>query len=609
MTATLVILGLAAVFFVSGRIRSDLVAVMAALSLILTGVLTPEEALAGFSNPVVIMMLGLFVVGGGIFSTGLAKKAGGKIIGLAGDSELKLFILLMVATGAIGAFVSNTGTIALMMPIVVGMAKAAGLPPSRFLLPLAFAGSMGGMLTLIGTPPNLIVSDALVAAGYEPLHFFSFTPIGVVCFVVGIAALVPLTRWALPAKDKGAEKGKRHKSLEQMAAEYRLGDKLSALRVEKNSPAIGRSVRELDVYSRFGLTVVEIRRVNKKRGALLKSVKQYAAAGRSLEEGDIMLLLGAADKAAELAAEHGLGRITGADGMKFYDIGLAEMLVMPTSSLEGKTVTEAAIRKNFGVSVLGIRRKGEYILDSVANAKLRTSDVLLIQGEWKNIGRLAGSNADWVVLGEPVEQAKKVAMDYKAPVAAAIMVAMAMAMAFDFIPVAPVTAVMAAAVLMILSGCIRNVEEAYKTINWQTITLFGAMLPMSTALEKTGLSTLISHSLVDHFGGGNPYVLLAAVYLATSVMTLFISNTVTAVLMTPIAIAAAADQGASAVPFAIAVSVAATMCFASPFSTPPNALVMSAGGYKPMDYIKVGVPLQAIMAVVMIAVLPLLFPF
>lgn len=193
MTATLIILAVSAILFVLGPIRSDLVAVCAAIALVLAGVLTPEEALSGFSNPIVIMMVGLFVVGGGIFSTGLAKMMGSRILSLAGTSETRLFVLLMLTTGGVGAFVSNTGTVALMLPIVVSMARAAGLQSSRFLMPLAFAGSMGGMLTLIGTPPNLVIRDALIHAGYgeNVLRFFSFTPVGIVCLIVGILVLLP----------------------------------------------------------------------------------------------------------------------------------------------------------------------------------------------------------------------------------------------------------------------------------------------------------------------------------------------------------------------------------------------------------------------------------
>ena len=212
------------------------------------------------------------------------------------------------------------------------------------------------------------------------------------------------------------------------------------------------------------------------------------------------------------------------------------------------------------------------------------------------------------MVGRPLEEAAKVTLDYKAPLAAGIMLLMVAAMMFDFIPVAPVTAVMIAALLMVITGCFRNVEAAYKTINWESIVLIAAMMPMSTALEKTGVSALISQTLVDGLGSFGPIALMAGIYFTTSLMTMFISNTATAVLLAPIALSSAVAIGVSPVPFLIAVAVAASMCFASPFSTPPNALVMPAGQYTFMDYVKVGLPLQIIMAIVMIFVLPLLFP-
>ena len=272
-------------------------------------------------------------------------------------------------------------------------------------------------------------------------------------------------------------------------------------------------------------------------------------------------------------------------------------------------MADADFRSRFGLSVLGVRRHNDYLLSDLGEVRLHSGDVVLVQGPWENISRLADAGDDWVVMGQPLEQAARVTLDYKAPVAALIMLLMVAAMAFDFIPVAAVTAVMLAAVAMVLTGCVRGVEGAYKTINWESIVLFASMLPMSTALQKTGASDLISRNLVAVVGDGGPYLLLAAVYLATSLLTFFISNTVTAVLMAPIALSAAAAQGVSAVPFLMAVTVAASACFASPFSTPPNALVMSAGSYTPADYLKVGLPLQLVMAMVMIVVLPLLFPF
>lgn len=608
MTATLIILSLSAILFVSGRIRSDLVAVCAALSLILCGVLTPEEALAGFSNPIVIMMIGLFVVGGGIFSTGLAKRMGVGILSLAGNSETRLFVLLMLTTAFVGAFVSNTGTVALMLPIVVSMARGAGLSSSRLLMPLAFAGSMGGMLTLIGTPPNLIVRDVLAAGGYGELSFFSFTPIGIICILCGILVLLPLTKRFLNERKSNAS-GKQSKTLKQLAKEYRVTDSLYKAVVEKNSPFVGKTIKTLGVNTRYGVTVIEIRRHTGGPNPLRKA-EQFSPGGHPLQVGDTLILRGKEENITRMTAENALSGLPleESEKLRFYDVGMAELLILSSSSLDGHTVAEADFRANYGVTVLGIKRHNDYLLDGIKTRKLHTADIILVQGSWENIARLNKQDGtEWMIIGQPLEQAARVTLDYKAPVAALIMLLMVAAMALDFIPLAPVTAVIFAAVAMIFTGCIRSVEAAYKTINWESIVLFGAMLPMSTALEKTGVSELISTSLVGAVGGYGSYALLAAIYLATSLLTFFISNTVTAVLMAPIALQAAVAQGTDPVPVLMAVTVAASMCFASPFSTPPNALVMSAGGYKPIDYVKVGLPLQIVIGIVMILVLPLLF--
>ena len=247
-------------------------------------------------------------------------------------------------------------------------------------------------------------------------------------------------------------------------------------------------------------------------------------------------------------------------------------------------------------------------MESLPAMRLQAGDVLLVQGTWDNIARLGNDEDRWVVLGQPLDEAAKVTLDYKAPLAACIMCLMVASMVFDFIPIAPVTAVITAAVLMVLTGCFKNVEAAYKTINWESVVLIAAMLPMSVALEKTGASAMLSHMLVASLGNIGPLSLLAGVYFTTSLLTLFISNTATAVLMAPIALSSAVELGVSPYPSLFAVTVAASMCFASPFSTPPNALVMQAGQYRFIDYIRVGLPLQVIMGLVMIGVLPLLFP-
>ena len=610
MIATLIILALSAVFFAMGKVRSDLVALCALVALLLTGTLTPQEAISGFSNQVVIMMVGLFVVGGAIVQTGLAKKASGKLMMLAGNNEIGLFLLLMVVTAVIGAFVSNTGTVALMMPIVVSLAQKAKIRASRLLMPLAFASSMGGMLTLIGTPPNLVIQEALTESGHQPLGFFSFLPVGLVGIVVGIVVLLPLSKRFLNGRQRGDDDGKarRRKTLDDLLEEYSLKDDLSVFTVTDASLVKDKSVVELDVQRRYGLSVLEVRRVKKTHAKLMKEVEQrLAGPDTRLMVGDIVYVSGNKQQAEQMAADMQLDKTS--QPLAFYDIGIAEAVLMHNSRLCGKTLRDGGLRRLYSVNVLGVRRGDDYITRNLADLKLRQGDILLIQGKWKNISRIANLAEGILIMGQPLEEAARVTLDYKAPLAAAIMVAMILTMVFDFIPVAPVTAVITAGLLMVLTGCIRSVEAAYKTINWESIVLIAAMLPMSVALEKTGASALVARMLADGLGQASPYALLAGVYFTTSLLTMFISNTATAVLMSPIALTSAMAIGVSPYPMLFAVTLGASMCFASPFSTPPNALVMQAGGYTFMDYIKVGLPLQIIMGLVMVFVLPLLFPF
>lgn len=616
MYITLVILAVTAVLFATGKIRSDIVALCSLIVLMLIGVLTPEEALSGFSSTVVIMMAGLFVVGGAVLQTGLAKIVSSRMMKLAKGSETRLFFMVMIVTAAIGAFVSNTGTVALMLPIIVSMAAEARLNASRLLMPLAFASSLGGMLTLIGTPPNLVIQDTLTAGGYEPLSFFAFMPVGLTVLGVGMAVLFPMSRM-LAGRDgsDGARRG-RGKTLRQLVKEYRIADNLARYRVTRESGMAGKTVAGLDIYNRYGLTVLEVRREQNSRKRLLKSVEQKLAGPSTLlREGDMIYVTGKKDAARKFARDFRLGSVATEDGgrdgnaLDFYDLGMAEIVILPSSRLTGRQLREASLRAKYSINVIGIRRRGEYIMENLAEEKLRAGDVLLIQGTWENIARLGNDEDRWVVLGQPLEEAAKVTLDYKAPLAAVIMLAMVAMMVFDFIPVSPVTAVMTAGVAMVLSGCFKNVEAAYKTINWESIVLIAAMMPMSVALEKTGASAMISHSMASIFGSGGALPLLAGIYITTSLLSLFISNTTTAVLMAPIALSSATELGVSPYPMLFAVTLGASMCFASPFSTPPNALVMQAGRYSFMDYVKVGLPLQIAIGAVMMLVLPLLFPF
>lgn len=603
---TLAILLTASFFFMRGKVRADLVAVCALLALTLFDILTPTEALAGFSNSVVIMMIGLFVVGAGIFRTGLAKMISSKILQTAGSSENKLFIVVMLATASIGAFVSNTGTVAVMMPIIVSMAASANISPRRYLMPLAFAGSMG-MFTLISTPPNLVIQNALIDAGYEALSFFSFAPIGFTALSVGIIVLFFLSKLLISKNDNSANK-KRGKSLKELSEEYNLSRQSYKVDVESKSPLIGKTLAELRIASNYDVSISKIVRRNGNSRFRKTFIEEVAGPKSIIQKDDALYCHGEKEDIERFVSENKLTlEKSDRDFSDFQDSGLAEVFIMPNSRLINRTISEIRFREEYNVNVLGLQRQNEYKMLDIKNTKLHSGDALLIQGTWKDLANLDDRQDDLVLVGQPLKEAAKVTLDQKAPIAAIIMVLMVLAMVFEIVP--SVIAIMLAAVLMVATGCLRNVEEAYDSINWESVVLIGAMLPMATAFQNTGVDTLISGGLVSELGNMGPYALLAGIYFCTSLLTMFISNTATAVLFAPIAMKAAIGMEVSPYPFLFAVAVAASMCFASPFSTPPNALVMSAGRYSFMDYVKVGLPLQVVMGIVMILVLPLLFPF
>lgn len=612
MLISLLTLALAVAGFIWGRVRADVVALLALMLLAVSGTVTTQEALSGFSNPIVIMMIGLFVVGGAIFNTGLAKMLGARLLKLGGGSSTRLFLVVVLATGLIGGFVSNTGTVALMLPIVVSMAAASGTSASRLLMPLAFASSMGGMLTLIGTPPNLVIAEVWEEAGNEPLTMFSFLPAGIVCLVAGTLLLIPLSRMLdrrnKPAGDSG---GGRQRSLDDIVSEYGLNDDLWRVAVPASSPVAGLTLGNLALRKNYELDVLELRTGDHSRRLIKNITQETPTAGSTIDPGDTLFVRGPKAGVDRFAADYGLELDLNPEesrrNLRFYDIGVAEIVPMPDSPILGRTIAQLDFRNHFNVNILGVRRKGEYITDNLASLSVMKNDVLLVQGTWPAIEALGTDSRRWVVLGQPLSEAAKVTLDYKAPIAAMIMLAMIVMLVLDIVPA--VTTVIMAALAMVLTGCFRSVGDAYKTINWESVVLIGAMMPMSFALEKTGVSEAVSAALVTYLGALGPLWLLAGLYFTTSLMTLFISNTATAVLMAPIALQSAVAYGVSPLPFLFAVTLGASLCFASPFSTPPNALVMSAGQYSFTDYLRVGAPLQLILGLLMIFVLPLLFPF
>ena len=613
VTIVVIVFALTIVAFIIDKVRSDIVALCSLALLLLTGVLTPGEALSGFSNSAVVIMIGLFIVGGAVFQTGLAKMISGRLLKLAGKSEVKLFFLVMIVTSTVAAFVSNTGTVALLLPIVLAMAKQAGTSPSKLMMPLAFASSMGGILTLIGTPPNLIVDGYLRDHGREGFAFFDFLPIGLVCLAVGLLLLYPLCRFFMNKKSRDNEDAGNEPSLASLLHEYHLSDLVFRLQArDGQSPLDECTVGELDIHRRFGVTVLEVRRAN--RNVFSPSIQEQATADTVFHPGDTFYVLGRRERVENFAETYHLSvheeEREGRSKLDFYEIGLAEVLITPDSALINRQLRQANFKERFHVSVLAIKRQGRYIFDDMMDSVVKNGDMLLVHGKWEGIESMAKKGREWLVIGSPTESAESVSFDHKAPLAAGIMLAMVLLMVFaDQVGIPPVASVIVAGLLMVLTRCVRSVDAAYKMIGWESIVLIAAMMPMSTALSKTGISAWIATTLVTNLHAYGPIAALAGVYVVTSLLSTFISNSATAILVAPIAWAAAEQLGVSPAPFMMTAAVAASAVFATPICTPPNAMVMNAGHYTFMDYVRVGLPLQIVMAIVALLAIPLFFPF
>jgi len=595
----------------NNRLRADLVALLALLALVITGILEPGEALAGFSNSVVIMIAGLFVVGAGLLRTGLAQAAGNLLLRFAKDSETKLFFLLMTIVAIVGAFMSNTGTVALMLPIVISIAISLNSSPSKYLIPLSYVGSLTGLLTLIASPANLIVSQTLGENGYERLSFFQITPIGIIAIVIGILYLYFTRNRLLPDnKARGGEDTEYTLSAVQLSDDYNLSKNLYRLRVTERSHMIGEALADLKLPASYHVFVLKIARKSNEEYRILPLTYQEMAGPESvIKERDTLLVKGTFEMVDQLATDYALTiQHSGneAEGLLTKELGMAEVLLTPHSAFINKTIEQIGFREKYNLNVIGINRKGDYVLKNMAQEKLRLGDALLVQGAWEEIELLARETADVVVIGQPQEYAGKVAASGKQKLALGIMLFMVVLMVFEIF--APVISVLIGAVLMILTGCLRNMDDAYREMNWESIVLIAAMIPMATALEKTGGMTLLSEGLIDLLGGFGALGVLAGLYFLTMTFGLFISNTATAVLFAPIALNAAMAMDANPYTFLIAIAVAANMAFSTPVSSPTNAMVLTAGGYTFFDFVKIGVPLQLILFAVMMVVIPLLFP-
>lgn len=589
--------------FILNRPRMDVVALLAMIALPLSGVLSVQEALAGFSDTSVVLIAALFVMGNGLVRTGVAYHLGEWLTRTAGSSETRLLVLLMLAVAGLGSVMSSTGVVAIFIPVVLSIAARMQVSPRRLMMPLAFAGLMSGMLTLVATPPNMVVHSELRRAGLDGFAFFDFAPIGLTILVLGIGYMLLARRWLgdTPHPDSLAEP---RDTLAGLAERYRLPERERRLRILPGSTLANQALDELGLRSQYGINVIAVERQERFRKLLL-----IATGNTQLRTGDVLLVDLASPAIGLLGAyqELALQPLQLSDSYyaeHSHELGLAEVALPPDSRLPGKTIQQLGFRTQHKLNVVGLRRKHEALAGLLVDEKLRPSDTLLVAGAWKHIHRLQGRSRDFLVLSLPAEVDDVAPAARQAPFALLALAVMVALMVSGLVP--NVLAALIGCLLLGLFRCI-DMDSAYKAIHWQSLVLIVGMLPFALALQKTGGIALAVSGLIGLFGDAGPHALLACLFVLTALIGLFISNTATAVLMAPVAISIATQLGVSPYPFAMIVALAASAAFMTPISSPVNTLVLGPGHYRFADFLRIGVPFTLLVMLVSVLLVPLLF--
>ncbi len=600
------LLAIAVVLFATGKVRMDAIALMVIVAFVLSGTLTLNEAFSGFSDPNVILIAALFIIGDGLVRTGVATKMGAWLVSVAGNSETKMLIYLMLTVAGLGAFMSSTGVVAIFIPVVLSVSARMNTSPSRLMMPLSFAGLISGMMTLVATPPNLVVNSELLREGLHGFSFFSVTPIGLVVLILGIVYMLAVRFMLKTDNGDSARDGRKRSTFRDLIREYHLTGRARRLAIRPGSPMIGQRLDDLKLRERYCANVIGVKRWRRFRRVIVNvnGVSEFRAR-------DVLLIdMSASDvDLRQFCGEQMLEPMV-LRGEYFadqaLDVGMAEVALIPDSEMIGKTVREIAFRTRFGLNIVGMKRDGKAMDGSVVDEPLQLGDILLVVGNWRQIALLAKRGRDFVVLNMPVEVDDASPAHSQAPHAIFCLVLMVALMLTDEIP-NPIAAIIAC-LLMGKFRCI-NAESAYKAIHWPSIILIVGMMPFALALQKTGGVDLVVKGLMDVAGGEGPYLMLGCLFMMCAAIGLFISNTATAVLMAPIALAAAKSMGVSPYPFAMVVAMAASAAFMTPVSSPVNTLVLGPGKYSFSDFVKIGVPFTILVMVVCVLLIPVLFPF
>jgi di/tricarboxylate transporter len=584
---TLLIILAALVLFATEKLRVDVVALLVLISVGVLGLIPSDQLFSGFSNSAVITVWAVYMVSGGLFKTGVADTMGRAILKVAGDGEVRLIATIMLTVGLISAFMNNVGAVAMLLPAVVGISRQTKVPVSKLLIPLSFASLLGGKMTLIGTPANILATGILAEQGLETFGFFEFTPMGAVVLATGIIYMVTIGRRLLPERD-GA-RGKE--DMDQ------LRDYVTEVRVTLDSPLNGKTLLESRLGEEYDFTVLAMQRKNGDLPALHRDTL--------IRSGDLLALEGSA--ANILAAGQTLGLTTAVDQeleldfLEPRDIELVEVVLAPNSHLVGHSMREALFREQFGFTALAISRQGEVITQRVGDIPLRAGDMLLLQGSQYRIDELQ-EGRDFLVM-VPVEH-EQYRLN-KAPIAIGALLLAIVLTIFAGMDIA--LAMVIAAMIMILSGAL-TIEEAYESVDWRTVFLVAGMLPLGMAMAETGTAEFLADIVLGIFGPFGPRAALAGIYLLAALITQPMSNAAAIVLVVPIALDTAFGLGANYKTFTMAVVIGAATSFLSPVGHKANVLVFGPGGYKFTDYARVGALLTIILLIVSMIFLPIFWP-
>ena len=612
MTLMLIILTITIGLFVWGKYSPDVIALVSMLSLFLCGIINLNETLSGFSNPTVIMIAALFIIGEGLSQTGWTALAGKKLIELAGKSVPKLLVIIILGSGVLSGFVSNTGTVATLLPATISSAWSIGTMPSKILIPVAFGSNTGGLLTLTGTPPNIIANNALIDAGFEGFSFFEFGLIGLPLLIIALLYFRYIGFKVLPKNKTNNKPINIDSTLHEWIKGYEIDNDYYQLRIRSASPLINTKISEWDLENKYHIHLIRLKRRHPNRLKGTQPFIEFPENDTDLRYHDIITVKGNTADINKIMIEFRLGLLPKESAktelrtnLINQEVGMSEVLISLNSQLVGRKIKLKEYFKRYEIQLLAASRNREPFLEE--EMRVNAGDSFIIRGPWENIEKLKDQHKHIVVVGSPEEMLKDVdKLTPKSYIALGALFLMIAMLVLKLVP-GSIAALISAGIVL-FTGCV-PFSKAYKSISFTSVVMIAAMIPMGVAIQKTGAAELISNSLIGFLGKENPTLLLAGIFILTTTFSQFINNSATAVLMAPIVLLAAGTVGISPEPLLITVAVSASTAFLTPIGTTTNAMVISSGNYKFMDYFKVGLPLLIIFLITTLLLVPIIWPF